>query len=236
MRILTYIRRSKESDERTVSLDQQRASITEYCTRAQLTITHELVDDGISGGNRERLVRIKELLTQHRLDGLVSFHLDRIARDTAAQLDLFAWFSKRHLQIHTVNQGEIRIEQSHEFLSIGVQSMLAEYVRRQAQERGVSTSRHQEKTNKRYSYHAPFGSMFTADMHIVPCPSELSTYSLIMQYSCANKSATWIKNKLNSERKFNRIGTPWSAGSIARIQKRILRTVAQIINSTPITT
>ncbi|KKK43897.1 hypothetical protein LCGC14_3167790, partial [marine sediment metagenome] len=165
MRVLAYIRRSKESDERTVSLDQQRLSIREYCSRAQppLTITHEIVDDGISGGKRERLTRIKEMIVTHKLNGLVAYHLDRIARDTAAQLDLFAWFSKRHLQIHTVNQGEIRIEQSHEFLSIGVQSMLAEYVRRQAQERGVSTSRYQERMNHRYSYHAPFGSMFTAD-------------------------------------------------------------------------
>ena len=227
MKVLAYIRRSKESDERTVSLDQQRVSIREYCTRAQLTITHELVDDGISGGNRERLVRIKELLTRHRLDGLVSFHLDRIARDTAAQLDLFAWFGKRHLHIHTVNQGEIRIEQSHEFLSIGVQSMLAEYVRRQAQERGVSTSRYQERMNHRYSYHAPFGSMFTADKLIVPCPFEQVIYSMIVTYSTEGYSSTWIKNKLNGGRLFNRKGTPWSAGSIARILKRIERAVTE---------
>ena len=227
MRILSYIRRSKESDERTVSLEQQRASIREYCSRAQLTVTHEIVDDGISGGNRDRITRIKKLIVLEKLDGLAAFHLDRIARDTAAQLDLFAWFTKRHLQIHTVSQGEIRIEQSHEFLSIGVQSMLAEYVRRQAQERGVSTSRYQEKMNHRYSYHAPFGSMFTADMQIVLCPSEQFTYSLIVTYSTEGYSSTWIKNKLNLERKFNRKGTPWSAGSIARIQARLRRAVTE---------
>ncbi len=229
MKILAYIRRSKESDERTVSLDQQRASIIKYCSRAQppLTITHEIVDDGISGGNRERLSRIKELIVHEKLDGLVAYHLDRIARDTAAQLDLFAWFARKLLQIHTVNQGEVSIKQSHEFLSIGVQSMLAEYVRRRAQERGVSTSRHQEKTNHRYSYHAPFGSMFTADMHIVPCPSEQVIYLMIVTYNTEGYSSTWIRHKLNGARLFNRKGTPWSAGSIARIQKRIKRAVTE---------
>lgn len=236
MRILAYIRRSKESDERTVSLDQQRVSIGIYCSKAGLMITHELVDDGVSGGNRDRLARIKELIVKEKLDGLVAYHLDRIARDTAAQLDLLAWFARKHLQIHTVNQGEISIKQSHEFLSIGVQSMLAEYVRRRAQERGISTSRHQERCKHRYSYHAPFGSMFTADKHIIPCLQEQIVYQKIMQYSADNRTATWIKNKLNGERLFNRKGTPWSAGSIQRIQKRILRVVAEIINNTPITT
>ncbi|KKM20189.1 hypothetical protein LCGC14_1648010, partial [marine sediment metagenome] len=141
----------------------------------------------------------------------------------ASQLDLCAWFARKLLQIHTVNQGQISIEQSHEFLSVGVQAMLAEYVRRRAQERGISTSRHFEKANRRYSYHAPFGFTHTADKQVVPCPFEKVIYSMIVTYSTEGYSSTWIKNKLNGARLFNRKGTSWSAGSIARIQNRIAR-------------
>lgn len=221
MRLLSYIRRSKESDERTVSISAQTAEIERYILRIGATIPSMLLDDGISGSNRDRITRIKERIAQDHLDGMVAYHLDRIARDTAAQLDLLSWFKKRRLQMHTCNQGLISIEQSHEFLSIGVQAMLAEYVRKRAVERSISIFEHKKRGNMRYSRFAPYGFSFGIDNSIVGNPSEQPTLLAIIHMTRGNTSATTIAHYLNDQRAFNRKGTPWSPGSIARIQNRI---------------
>jgi len=56
MAAIGYIRRSKESSERTVSLQDQRARIATYCAEQGLSLAEIVCDDGISGGRRERLV------------------------------------------------------------------------------------------------------------------------------------------------------------------------------------
>ena len=222
-RVLSYIRRSKESDERTVSIDTQRAEIEAYNHRNDLQTTFRIVDDGVSGGNRDRLIRIKEVITKEKLSGLVAYHLDRIARDTAAQLDLLEWFSKRKLEMHTCNQGLIRSKQSHEFLSIGVQSMMNEYHRRRCIEHGVATYEKHRDGNRRYSRFCPYGYKFTKENNIVKNPQEKVIYDFIVESIEIKWSAHTIAKYLNENRWFNRKGTPWSAGSIARIQKRILK-------------
>ena len=55
-----YVRRSKESGERTVSLEDQRARIAAYCAERGWLLAEILADDGVSGGNRERLATILE--------------------------------------------------------------------------------------------------------------------------------------------------------------------------------
>lgn len=222
MRLLAYIRRSKESDERTVSLDTQRAEIDTYILRIGVAIAEVLIDDGISGGDRDRITRIKEKIIKGHLDGMVAYHLDRIARDTAAQLDLLSWFKRKKLEMHTCNQGLLSIEQSHEFLSIGVQAMLAEYVRKRAVERSIGISNHKRKTMQRYSRFAPYGYLFTPENDIIRNEDEQFTLEKIEMGTKHNLSATVLSQELNHQRLWNRKGTPWSPGSIARIQKRIV--------------
>jgi len=55
---LGYVRRSKESGARTVSLEDQRARIEVYCQERGWRLTEVLADDGVSGGRRARLDRL----------------------------------------------------------------------------------------------------------------------------------------------------------------------------------
>lgn len=57
---LGYIRRSKESGARTVSLEDQQARIEGYCQERGWSLAEVLADDGVSGGRRERLERLAE--------------------------------------------------------------------------------------------------------------------------------------------------------------------------------
>jgi DNA invertase Pin-like site-specific DNA recombinase len=55
-----YVRRSKESGERTVSLEDQRERVAAYCAERGWPLVEVLVDDGVSGGRRQRLERLAE--------------------------------------------------------------------------------------------------------------------------------------------------------------------------------
>jgi hypothetical protein len=80
---LGYVRRSKESGARTVSLDDQRGRIEVYCQERGWRLTEVLADDGVSGGRRERLERLAERVTATHARAIVVYHLDRFARDLA---------------------------------------------------------------------------------------------------------------------------------------------------------
>jgi DNA invertase Pin-like site-specific DNA recombinase len=62
---LGYVRRSKASGARTVSLEDQEARIADYCRAQSWTLAEVLVDDGVSGGRRDRLQRIQAALRRH---------------------------------------------------------------------------------------------------------------------------------------------------------------------------
>ena len=93
MTAVGYVRRSKESGERTVSLEDQRERVAAYCTERGWQLVEVLVDDGVSGGRRERLDRLAE-----RVRAIVVYHLDRFARDLAGTLDYLRHFSRRGVE------------------------------------------------------------------------------------------------------------------------------------------
>jgi alkylation response protein AidB-like acyl-CoA dehydrogenase len=84
---LGYIRRSKESGARTISLEDQRARIADYCHGQGWALVEVLADDGVSGGRRERLDRLAERVKVTGARVVVVYYLDRFARDLAATLD-----------------------------------------------------------------------------------------------------------------------------------------------------
>ncbi len=219
---LAYIRRSKESDERTVSLEQQKCAIDAYCEKHGLRIEEVLVHNGVSGSNRLRLEMMKKLVMNRDIDVVVAYHLDRVCRDAAAQLDLLRWFSRNNTELHTCNQGPIRSEQSHDFISTGMMALIAEYDRKRAVERSLNICEHKRSANLRYSRFPPYG--FTFDKHndaIVPNPIETETLTIIEQMTNQGYKATAIMHYLNDGKQFNRVGHYWSAGAIVKIQKRI---------------
>lgn len=224
MRMLAYIRRSTVSDDRTVSLHAQREAIADYAEAHDLIANIEMVDDGVSGGDRRRYDRMRECIVRNELSGMISYNLDRVARDVSGQLDLLKWFHISRLELHTTDQGIIRSEQSSDFISVGVQSLLNEYQRKRAQEHGVSTFKRKESNMERYSRFAPYGFQFK-DEHgrIIPYPPETSTYERIKKMTEDGYGPRAIVIHLTERGIKNRLGHVFSRGSIAGIQKRIVR-------------
>src|SRR5262245_46206857 len=75
-----YTRRSKESGAHTVSLDDQRERIDAYCREHGWALAEVLVDDGVSGGRRERLDRIAAAVRRARWSSTTSIVSPRRCR------------------------------------------------------------------------------------------------------------------------------------------------------------
>ena len=80
---LGYVRRSKESGARTVSLEDQRARIEVYCEERWWRLAEVLADDGVSGGRRERLERLAERVKATHARVIVVYHLVQSAQQVA---------------------------------------------------------------------------------------------------------------------------------------------------------
>ena len=73
-----YVRRSKESRARTVSLEDQRARIAEYAQGQGWQVAEIVADDGVSGGRRERLERLAERVRVTGARVIIVYHVDRV--------------------------------------------------------------------------------------------------------------------------------------------------------------
>lgn len=71
-----YIRRSHESDARTVSLAAQRATIEQYATERGWPLAAVLEHDGISGGKRSRFAHLDTANRTHGARFVMCYHLD----------------------------------------------------------------------------------------------------------------------------------------------------------------
>ncbi len=90
MNVIAYVRRSKESGARTVSLADQETRVRAYAESQSWAVAAVLVDDGVSGGRREGFDRIRAAVTTYRARAVVVYRLDRFARDVAGLLETTA--------------------------------------------------------------------------------------------------------------------------------------------------
>jgi DNA invertase Pin-like site-specific DNA recombinase len=128
---LGYVRRSKESGARTVSLDEQVAQIRRYAAAQGWELVEIVTDDGVSGGKRARLTRLETLVRTHRARAVVVYHLDRFARDVAALLDAVHSYSRRGVELHVVGRGRVEVDTASGFLVTGVEGLMAAYLAQQ---------------------------------------------------------------------------------------------------------
>lgn len=218
MKALAYLRRSKKSDSKTVSLDEQQRAVLEYASGHGLEIVDSIIDDGISGGKRERLTRIEAALKKNSCIVVVVYHLDRFARDVVALLDTLQHYHKAGLELHVVGKGKVSVDTSSNLLTVGVEALIGEYHKKLCGEKSKAALAMLRTQGKRYSGRLPYGSMLGADSQLLPCPLEQVTLKRIL--ALVGFSARGVARILNSEGRKSRTGKPWNHNSIAGIQKR----------------
>ncbi len=218
MRCLAYLRRSKKSDGKAVSLEAQEKAVKEYALTQGLTVVYLIRDDGISGGDNERFKRIYSMLLHNDARAVVCYHVDRFSRDMAGFFAELRRYSKEDIQLWVVGRGQIKTEKSSDFLMVGIEGVIAQHQRMLTGEKTKDALTLLKETGKRYSRFAPYG-YFHLNGDLVEHVEEQK----ILTYIEARKDwpARRLQRFLNQSGCKTRQGRTWQASTVLGIQRRI---------------
>lgn len=235
---LGYLRRSKESekkDKRTgqvlekshvVSLETQAAAIRAYCATHGWTLIMLPPDDGVSGGQRNRLTRIEQAIQQSQAGAVVVYHLDRFARDLAALLDTLRAWRRRGVQLHVVGRGEYRGDTAATYLQTWAEGGIAEHYRLLVAEKTRDALAHLRSLGKRYwgagiCGQPPYGFRWTPAGGIEPEPREQATLATLHALAQENgHSLRALSRHLAAEGHLARSGRPFAPAMVRKLLRK----------------
>lgn len=214
---LGYARRSKEATERTISLEDQQARIAAYAAEHGWQLVEILVDDGVSGGRRERLQRLTERVRATRARVVIVYNLDRFARDVAALLDSIRAFSRSGVELHVVGRGRIETDTASGFLITGVEGLMAEHYRRVISEKTRDALARLRAKGRRISRWAPYGHRFGPGGRLVVDQGEQAALGEIAVLSASGLSLRAIAGRLAAGGVTARNGRPFAPSTLSRL-------------------
>lgn len=220
MTAIGYVRRSKESGKRTVSLEDQRERISAYCQGKGWRLADVLIDDGVSGGRRERLTRLDAALRTTRAGAVVVYHLDRLARDAAALLDWLERAGRRGVELHVVDRGRVETESASGYLMAGIEGIVAAHYRKVISEKTRHALGRLRANGRRVSRWAQYGFQDAPDGRIVPAPEEQTVLQRMGTLRERGLSLRAIAHELAAKGLLARGGRPFAASTIAIVLGR----------------
>ena len=215
-----YVRRSRESTEKTVSLLAQKGAITDYAKAQGWTLAAIVEHDGVSGGRRSRFAALDAAIKTHGAGKVVCYHLDRLARDAAALLDWCASADKRGVAVHVVGRGRTEVSSAAGYLGTGVEAIVATHFRLLIGEKTRDALAHLRTQGKRWSRTAPFGFRWSADGRVEPDAGEQSAITRARTLRAAGLTLWAISARLASEGTLSRGGAPLTAKVIRAVLRR----------------
>jgi site-specific DNA recombinase len=211
-----YVRKSKESTERSISLEDQRERILAYAKEQGWRVTEIVVDDGVSGGRRERLERLAERVKVTGATAIVVYHLDRFARDLAGTLDYLRRFARRGVETHVVGRGRIEADTASGFIVTAVEGLAAEHYRRVISEKTRDALARLRAKGRRTSRWAPYGFTFGPGGRLLPDRRERAALARIAALHARGLSLRRISAVLAARGVLARNGLPFAARTLSR--------------------
>ena len=171
MKAIGYVRRSKVSEDKTVSLQEQSRQIEQYCSGLGLNLCEIVSHDGVSGAKRERWYDIKAAVRRHGAQAVVIYNLDRLSRDAVGLLDNLAELARSGTQVHEVGQGAIDMADPTKKLATGMRGMFDEFFRDTVKKKTKDALAYKKSKGSKYCRNAPYGFRFV-EAKFEPCPEE----------------------------------------------------------------
>ena len=106
MKIAIYARVSTQSQAKQDTIQSQIEALREYAQAHDLNITHECIDNGVSGSTLERdgLDELRDLALAGEVEGVLILSPDRLSRTQFDQIVLMEEFKKRKMKVFFTNQ------------------------------------------------------------------------------------------------------------------------------------
>ena len=108
LRAVGYVRVSTEEQVRGgISLNLQHSKIHAYAELEGFELVEIISDEGISGSSikgRPSMKRVLDLARNHQIDCIVTWKLDRLARNTSESLDIATLCQKNGVALHSITE------------------------------------------------------------------------------------------------------------------------------------
>ena len=217
-----YVRRSSKSEKNTVSLDVQTAAVVGWARKEGYEIVSTVTDDGVSGGDRDRLGRIDAALLLTGAAVVIVYNLDRFARDVAGQLDKLREYKKRGIELVVGDRGPVDVESATGFLTTGVEGLLAEHYRRLVSEKTKDALDKLRKEGRRFSGKIPYGFKLVHRVHLEEDAREQEVIRIIHLLRGVGYSLREIADGLRDDGFTARSGNAFAPSTIRAILGRKL--------------
>lgn len=197
MKAIGYIRRSKKSEERNVSLQDQEQKVRGYAESLGLILEESAIvrHDGVSGSSRARYEEIYQAVAKHEAKVVVIYHLDRLARDASGLMEHLRVLEKQGIEIHEYGRGRIEIDKPVDKFTIQVRAAVDELYRDTIIEKTKHALAYRRSRKQRYCLNSPFGWMLDAKA-LVPYQEEVNIIPELILWRKRGFGATRIRKEL----------------------------------------
>ena len=214
-----YVRRSTRGDERTVSLEEQRRAVADYCALHNLGLARIIEDDGVSGGDDSRLDRLASALREGSARALVVYHDDRLARSASRLLDFIRELARAGIAVYVVGRGVAEVESSNGFLQTGIHAVIAEHHRLLTAEKTRAALALRREQGRRYCNVAPYGTRWHGN-RAVEDEREQKLLERLEFHKLQGLSIRKISQALSREGFLSRSGKPLSPSTVLKLAKK----------------
>jgi len=207
-----YARVSSTRQREQETINSQISALKEICKRNKVKIIREYIDNGWSAGSlaRPQLDKLRDDAKGGIWDVLYVYSADRLARDHIDQGIVLRELKKENIQVIFKDRP---LTEENKLLT-DIESLLAEYEKRQFVERVRRGKLHKMREGKFFRCPTPFGYKFIKNREgywrLVINPKEAKTVRLIFELYLKYQSNSRVAKELFKMGVRNRTGRLWS--------------------------
>lgn len=217
---LGYTRISKD-DEKSVSLDYQRAEIERRCAQEGLTLTMIETDEGLSGKSikgRPAVQRVLQAVDAREVDVVVVWKSDRMSRDGLESLQIEKLFLQKGVGYLSVMEGWLTSESvDDEFMSF-IRAGLNQRERKLTAVRTRHALQMKRERGERIGGRPKYGWR-VVNHELVPDPDEQEVLDRMRNLQTKGYSTREIVQELTKDGITTRKGTTWTQTQVVRVLK-----------------
>lgn len=221
-RTIGYVRVSTTGQaEAGYSLEAQRRKIQAYCELHDLDLIEIIEDAGLSAksvAGRPGIQRVLEFVRTGKLDNLVIFKLDRMARNLKEACEMAELLEKKRCHLHSISE-KIDTGSATGRLFYNILSAMAAWEREIISERTKTALAVKRENGQRISGHAPFGFSFV-DGKLVVDDMEQETIRKVLELHSRGLSIRGIVEFLKDHGYRNRRNKPFGRNEIWTVLKK----------------
>jgi len=221
-RAIGYIRVSTEEQSREgISMDMQASKIRTYTTLNDLNLVGIIDDSGLSAKSikgRPGVQRVLDLVKARKIDAVVVYKLDRLARNTVECLEMAKIMDKSGVALHSITE-KLDTQSALGRFFFTLVASLAEMERGIISERTAAALAQKRARCEKTGGSCPYGYTVDGEGRLLPNLEEQKAIHRIRELRRKGFAYQRIVEQLTSEGIYTRKGTPFRETQIIRIIK-----------------